>query len=116
MPSVRYGYVCMYALFVCIYGQIRERQLSFSDGIGKNEKGENPVFSSPAKMPIKPCLQCIHPQFCDEAAIKQPVSHTEQCRSTSLVTGGPTVTQHPLQVQQQQLLLQQTVSTYLDKS
>lgn len=80
-------YVCMYALFVCIYGQIRERQLSFSDRIGKNEKGENPVFSSPAKMPIKPCLQCIHPQFCDEAAIKQPVSHTEQCRSTSLVTG-----------------------------
>lgn len=44
---MRYGYV-MYALFVSIYGQIREHQLSFSDGIGKNEKGEDPIFSQPS--------------------------------------------------------------------
>lgn len=102
----------MHALFVCIYGQIREHQLSFSDGIGKNEKEEDPFFFPvQLRCQLKSCSNASIPS----SAIKQPVSYMEQCRSKVWLQG-TTVTQHPLQVQQQLLPLQLTVSTYLDKS
>lgn len=82
------------------------------------KRGKIPFFPSPAKMPDK-VLPPMYPSpvllpGCHEAACVLPGAvqkHNSGDRAS-------TVTQHPLQVQQQQLnlSLQQTVSTYLDKS
>lgn len=90
----------MYALFVGIYGQIREHQFSFSDGKGKNEKGEDPILPSPAKM-LDKVLPPVYPspvllRGCHKAACV-PHGAVQEHQSCD------TVTQHPLHVQQQHL-------------
>lgn len=70
----------------CLYvfmDRLENVSLSFSDETGKNERGRSHFPQS--NQDARKRLASMHPpQFCDVAAMKQPVFCTVQCWSTQL--------------------------------